>query len=205
MEYVPGAFGMSGLMDSTTRILTQALDGLTARQSVISANLANIDTPNYQPQSVDFETALQSEVAAWAVLGGGFAPSDGRQPTWPWKTTDPRHFSTLSSLGSDASASVSTTNENLRNDQNKVDLETEMTALTETQIKYSADSRLITSKFLSALRRPWRSLAMAGLSANVTLGPGVVPIPGQINVPPGADGMSFSDAFAEARPREWMP
>ena len=42
---------------------------------------------------------------------------------------------------------MSVTNENLRNDQNKVDLETEMTALTETQIKYSADSRLITSKF----------------------------------------------------------
>lgn len=148
MEYVPGAFGMSGLMDSTTRILTQALDGLTARQSVISANLANIDTPNYQPQSVDFEPALQSEVAAMgSSSGGGFAPSDGPAADVAMKTTDPRHFSTLSSLGSDASASVSTTNENLRNDQNKVDLETEMTALTETQIKYSADSRLITSKF----------------------------------------------------------
>jgi len=40
---------------------------------------------------------------------------------------------------------------------------------------------------------------MAGLSANVTLGPGVVPIPGQINVPAGPDEMSFGDAFAEAQ------
>ena len=40
---------------------------------------------------------------------------------------------------------------------------------------------------------------MAGLSANVTLGPGVVPIPGQINVPAGPDEVSFSDAFAEAQ------
>jgi len=30
---------------------------------------------------------------------------------------------------------------------NKVDLETEMTNLTETQIKFSADSRLLTSKY----------------------------------------------------------
>lgn len=139
---------MSGLMDSTTRILTHALDGLTARQSVISANLANIDTPNYQPQSVDFETALKSEVAAMGSgsSGGGFAPSDGPAADVAMKTTDSRHFSTLSSFGTSGSVSVSPTNENLRNDQNKVDLETEMTALTETQIKYSADSRLLTSK-----------------------------------------------------------
>jgi len=37
-------------------------------------------------------------------------------------------------------------NENIRNDGNKVDLETEMTNLTETQIKYEANSRLITGK-----------------------------------------------------------
>ena len=43
--------------------------------------------------------------------------------------------------------STSTTSESLKNDGNKVDLETEMTALTETQIKYSAVSRLITNKF----------------------------------------------------------
>jgi hypothetical protein len=40
---------------------------------------------------------------------------------------------------------------------------------------------------------------MAGLNANVTLGPGVTPIPGQINVPAGPDELSFSDAFAEAQ------
>ena len=40
---------------------------------------------------------------------------------------------------------------------------------------------------------------MAGLSSNVTLGPGVGPIPGQINVPAGADDLTFGDAFAEAR------
>ena len=139
---------MSGLIDSTTRILTHALDGLTSRQSVISANLANIDTPNYQPKTVDFETALRSEVAALGSSpGNAYSPSGGPAADVAMKTTDPRHFSILGTLGEDFTAAVSVANENIRNDNNKVDLETEMTALTQTQIKYSADSRLITSKF----------------------------------------------------------
>ena len=62
---------MSGLIDPTTSILEQALDGLSSRQAAISSNLANIDTPGYQAQTVDFETALQREVqAATAGFGG---------------------------------------------------------------------------------------------------------------------------------------
>ena len=139
---------MSGLIDSTTRILSQALDGLTSQQSVISANLANIDTPNYQPKTVDFETALQTEVAAMdSSPGNAYAPSGSPSADVAMKTTDPRHFSPLGILGEGFTAAVNVTNESIRNDNNKVDLETEMTALTQTQIKYSADSRLITSKF----------------------------------------------------------
>jgi flagellar basal-body rod protein FlgB len=63
------------------------------------------------------------------------------------KTTDSRHFSIGGSVLDGTSSTISGTNENIRNDNNKVDLETEMTSLTETQIKFSADSRLLTSKF----------------------------------------------------------
>ena len=139
---------MSGLIDSTTLILTHALDGLTSQQSVISANLANIDTPNYQPKTVDFETALRNEVAAMdSSPGNARSPSGGPAADVAMKTTDPRHLSVLGTLGEGFTAAVNITNENIRNDNNKVDLETEMTALTQTQIKYSADSRLITAKF----------------------------------------------------------
>ena len=139
---------MSGLTDPTMGILGQALDGLTTRQSVISANLANIDTPNYQPQAVDFETALQREVAAMATSpDDALGPSSGPSADVAMKTTDPRHYSSVGSPGNGSTASVTTVAENTRNDANKVDLETEMTALTQTQIEYSADSRLITAKF----------------------------------------------------------
>ena len=63
------------------------------------------------------------------------------------RATAPRHFDEgPSSLGTQG-GSTGTTNESIRNDSNTVDLETEMTALTETQIKYSADSRLLEGKF----------------------------------------------------------
>jgi flagellar basal-body rod protein FlgB len=140
---------MSGLIDPTTSILSQALDGLTSSQAVISSNLANIDTPGYQPQAVDFQTALQNELDAQNSSSSNYAlgPSSGPSADVAMKTTDPRHFSTLGTLGDGTSATVAPTNESIRNDGNKVDLETEMTALSETQIKYEADSRLITGKF----------------------------------------------------------
>jgi len=139
---------MSGMIDRTTAILSQALDGLTAQQAVISSNLANIDTPGYTPQAVDFETALRREVDAWSAgPGTSLAPSAGPSADVAMRTSDPRHFSALGTVGNGSSANVSAVSENTRNDGNKVDLETEMTALTETQIKFSANSRLITAKF----------------------------------------------------------
>lgn len=139
---------MSGLTDSTMTILAHALDGLTTRQSLISSNLANIDTPGYQPQGVDFETALQNEVdAANLSSGSGAAPSDGPAADVAMKTTDPRHFSSVGGSSASSAATTSSFSENIRNDGNAVDLESEMTALTETQLKFSADSRLITGKF----------------------------------------------------------
>jgi flagellar basal-body rod protein FlgB len=142
---------MSGLIDPTTSILEKALDGLTSRQSAISSNLANIDTPGYQAQSVDFETALKREVEAMdSGSGSGFGsdPSAGPSADVAMKTSDARQYSALtSSVTGPSGATSSTSNENLRNDGNTVDLETEMTALTETQIKYTTVSRLITGKF----------------------------------------------------------
>jgi flagellar basal-body rod protein FlgB len=136
------------MIDRTLSILSQALDGLTAQQTVISSNLANIDTPNYTPRSVNFETALRKEIASasWSP-SNGTAPATSPAADLAMKATDPRHFSSIGSADFGSTADVAAVTENTRNDSNKVDLETEMTALTETQISYEADSRLITSKF----------------------------------------------------------
>jgi flagellar basal-body rod protein FlgB len=139
---------MSGLTDPTMSILGQALDGLTARQAAITSNLANIDTPNYQAVTVDFEAALQRELASIGTsAGSALGPSSGPAADLAMETNDPRQYSSVGSVADGSSAAVGTASENARNDGNKVDLETEMTALTQTQLQYEAASRLITGKF----------------------------------------------------------
>jgi flagellar basal-body rod protein FlgB len=44
--------------------LKVAAAGLTARQSAIAANIANIETPGYQARKVKFEEALSGAVAS---------------------------------------------------------------------------------------------------------------------------------------------
>jgi flagellar basal-body rod protein FlgB len=51
------------ISDSTTQALHAAIDGLDARQRAISANLANLDTPNYLARQVNFEDSLRAAMA----------------------------------------------------------------------------------------------------------------------------------------------
>ena len=46
----------------TSVALGSALDGLSARQRAIANNIANVNTPNYHAQRVQFEDALAQSV-----------------------------------------------------------------------------------------------------------------------------------------------
>jgi flagellar basal-body rod protein FlgB len=50
------------LFDTTQIGLERALSGASLRQTAIAQNIANVNTPGYRRQEVDFESALQ---AAW--------------------------------------------------------------------------------------------------------------------------------------------
>src|SRR5205823_3676225 len=58
------------LFDNTQLALAAALRGADARQSALSGNLANVDTPGYLRKDVDFQGALQ------AALGTGADPGN---------------------------------------------------------------------------------------------------------------------------------
>src|SRR5580700_9973090 len=58
------------LVDSTQQLLEAAMRGSWQRQTAITNNLANADTPGYQPQEVSFESALQNAVS------GGESPEE---------------------------------------------------------------------------------------------------------------------------------
>ena len=46
------------LLDSTQLALESAMSGSMLRQSLLANNLANVDTPGYQPQDVNFQGTL---------------------------------------------------------------------------------------------------------------------------------------------------
>jgi flagellar basal-body rod protein FlgB len=142
------------LVDQTQRILEQALDGLSRRESLIASNLANIDTPGYRSQSIDFESALRNEMASQGMVGGptiGAAsggllpPSSGPSAAIALRTTDPRHFAG-GTTGGGSTPESQTLDASIRNDGNTVDLESEMTALVDTQLRFGAVSKLITGR-----------------------------------------------------------
>ena len=48
------------LLDPTQSLLQAAMSGAMMRQSLLTNNLANADTPGYRPQDVNFQSTLQS-------------------------------------------------------------------------------------------------------------------------------------------------
>jgi len=139
------------LIDPTTRALSGALDGLALREQAVASNLANIDTPSYQAASVDFESELQAQLAGASdqlSAGSMTPPTDGPSARTGMAQTSAAHLQGLvtpsmtggASLASQANGSAN------RVDGNTVSVDTEMTALAETQLKYAAVSRMLTGK-----------------------------------------------------------
>jgi flagellar basal-body rod protein FlgB len=58
------------LVDSTQQLLEAAARGSWQRQTALTNNIANADTPGYKPQDVNFESALQS------AMSGGQSPEE---------------------------------------------------------------------------------------------------------------------------------
>jgi len=51
------------LVDSTQQLLEAAMRGSWQRETALTNNIANADTPGYQPEEVSFESALQSAMS----------------------------------------------------------------------------------------------------------------------------------------------
>jgi flagellar basal-body rod protein FlgB len=58
------------LVDPTQQLLEAAMRGSWLRQTALSNNIANSETPNYRPQEVDFESTLQT------AMEGGSSPEE---------------------------------------------------------------------------------------------------------------------------------
>lgn len=117
---------MSSLFDNSIGVLSKALDMHLLRHSVISDNIANAETPGFRARRVDFEAELQRAVDAGATAG------------------EEGVFRELASASPIVSEQL---NSGKGIDQNTVDMDREMAAMTKNDVKYSSDTQMINKKF----------------------------------------------------------
>jgi flagellar basal-body rod protein FlgB len=120
------------LFSNTVSTLEHALNYSSAKQKVISQNIANVDTPNYKAKDVSFKAVLQE------VTGQSFQA----------KRSDARHYD-FSSRASSLPGVVNKPNVNYNGNGNSVDLDKEMADLATNQIYYNALTERINGKFNS--------------------------------------------------------
>ena len=128
---------LENILGGGFEVARTALNGLSRRQSAISANIANIDTPGYQRRQVDFEGALKERLA---IESGAL------------ETTDPQHFTkTLTEHAAQGSSAPARDVISERNDGNDVSIDEAMLLLVDTQLRFQALSQTTATR-LATLR-----------------------------------------------------
>ena len=112
-------------------IMDKAADASWKRESAISNNIANADTPGYKRQDVDFESALK-----WELGSSKYIPLDKKVRGLN---------SDLSGL--DVSTYTDSSNYSYRLDRNNVDVDTEQVELASEQLRYEMLTTSINEEF----------------------------------------------------------
>ena len=123
--------------DNSMRAAKIALNGLSLRQQAISRNLANVDTPGYKAKTIDFESTLKQTLERDDETRLELAITHSGHQTSP---THQVGFSLSNRPGGSSRA-----------DENNVDIDVEMTDMSEAGIQYQAVTQVV-SKKLQLLR-----------------------------------------------------
>jgi flagellar basal-body rod protein FlgB len=127
---------MDGIFNTTIKLLEKNLDLRARNQNLISANLANAETPGYIPKRLSFEGELKD---ALKNRGGDSGA-----------VTHPRHIplkGQSAGLEMVRGTMTETPDGAVGHDGNGVELENEMGKLAENQILYNATIQLAVKKF----------------------------------------------------------
>jgi len=113
---------------STARLLQEAMRVAELNHRVIANNIANVDTPNFNPTEVDFQATLRA-----ALEGRGRIALRRTLPAHIEAGVVRPHFESLAFLS--------------KNDYNKVDLDREIVKLSENTANYTVYSSLLAKQF----------------------------------------------------------
>lgn len=128
----------NGLFDKTINGLASSIAMRQVRNNVTASNIANAETPGYHARKVDFENALSRAM-----------DMDGMNAL---TTSDNRHFAVGGISATKTKPDIYENPEGaVNNDGNTVDIEKEMSALSENAIMYKAALQLINKK-MAALK-----------------------------------------------------
>jgi flagellar basal-body rod protein FlgB len=112
-------------------VLRERMAWLNQRQTVLSGNVANADTPGYVAQDLkplDFSQELQSASLAQKMPG--------------LTVTDPRHIAAKTSTGNTDFSATDTPDSEANPNGNSVSLEQEMIKVSDTQMQFQAAANL---------------------------------------------------------------
>jgi flagellar basal-body rod protein FlgB len=112
---------MNLLIDPTSRLLGEMIQGTALRHRVLAGNLANVETPGYQAQDVSFSVAL--EEAGRTTAGENNVPSRVQ-----------------STIATDAETPI-------RRDGSTVDLDRQMVRLSQNTQWHNAMLQILASRF----------------------------------------------------------
>ena len=112
----------------TSRLLVQAMQVASVNHRIIANNIANVDTPNFNPTHLDFEKTLRATVEGRGRIS--------------LRRTQPRHLDARQEhIQFERLAFLS------KNDYNKVDLDQEMADLGANTARYTTYGSLLVKRF----------------------------------------------------------
>jgi len=131
---------IEGLFSSTIDLLGKSVDLRAKNQTLIASNVANAETPNYIPKTLDFEQELQGALKN--------RQAGQRSSSTPHARHIPvRGAGIGSTIQSVSGQVIETPAKTPGRDGNAVELENEMGRMAENQIMFNASVQMLTKKF----------------------------------------------------------
>ncbi len=118
----------SFLFNKTFRVLEKSMDVSAKRHSMITSNIANVNTVGYQPKDIDFQKTLEKELLddSGSMIG-----------------THDKHYRYSGDTGSIHALKRGSGDET---NPDPVNIDTEMTNLAENNIKYRTSAEILLRK-----------------------------------------------------------
>lgn len=131
---------IEGIFSNTIDLLGKSVDLRAKNQTLIASNVANAETPNYIPKSLDFEQELQGALKSrQAGQTHSSAPHARHIPV--------RGAGIGNAIQSVSGQVIETPAKTPGKDGNAVELENEMGKMAENQIMFNASIQMLTKKF----------------------------------------------------------